>query len=180
MCELVVDWLKFILFVYCVVVIFLVFIKDWISIIEVFWTWAKSVLQLLISSHFNTTSYMIFEMLGVVDNLKLLRLRVVGEVIVILLARFVLDQIYPLWWHTLLLLTLLMRNFLQLDRHLVMLIRWDTIFNYIADVASGRTLWRTVRLLVVILTIVAEVAQLFAVLIHLVLLAVGDTAETRI
>jgi hypothetical protein len=37
-----------------------------------------------------------------------------------------------------------------------------------------------VRLLVVVLTIVAEVAQLFAVLIHLVLLAVGDTAETRI
>lgn len=36
------------------------------------------------------------------------------------------------------------------------------------------------RFLVVILTIIAEVAELVAMLIHLVLLAVGDTAETRI
>jgi len=66
---------------------------------------------------------MVFEMLGVVDYLKLLRLSVVREIIVVLLGRFVLDQIYPLRRHALLLLTLLMRNFLQLDRHLLMLIR---------------------------------------------------------
>ena len=37
---------------------------------------------------------MVLEMLGVVDYLKLLRLSVVREIIVVLLGRFVLDQIY--------------------------------------------------------------------------------------
>jgi len=181
MCELV-YWLKFILLVYCVVVIFLVFIKNWISIVDVFWTRAKSVLQLLLSTHFNTTSNMVFEMLGVVYDLKLLRLSVVREIIVVLLSRFVLDQIYPLRRHALLLLTLLVRNFLQLDWQCRVLIRWHTIFYYIDDVASIRTLWRTMWFLVVVIliTVIAEVTQFVAMLIHLVLLAVSDTAETRI
>ena len=66
---------------------------------------------------------MVFEMLGVVYDLKLLRLSVVREIIVVLLSRFVLDQIYPLGRHALLLLTLLVRNFLQLDWQCRVLIR---------------------------------------------------------
>jgi len=66
---------------------------------------------------------MVFEMLGVVYDLKLLRLSVVREIIVVLLSRFVLDQIYPLRRHALLLLTLLVRNFLQLDWQCRVLIR---------------------------------------------------------